>query len=393
MVAALFLLSSCLKDQEPVSSPESYTTNANYSEIFQSFWNGMNNQYVFWDIDSTNWDSIYRVYQPKFASLTDNPFIFNDSAYVWFMQMTSRLLDSHYSIAFYVNNMPEISPSTTRYQSSSDYHPRIPYNHFFDTIPKYYIDPATLVKDTVHNSTLANNNHVRIVTGTAKGKALYFGFSSFYLYNTYLGGDPVARVTDTFFSRLQHLPSNIKAIILDVRNNNGGAVIDLDFLSSHFLVTPLHFGYTRSKNGNGRLDYAPWEKAIAAGGATSTVSVPIIILVDNYSVSMAELTTMAFRTVPGSTVVGEHTWGANGPLITDKYYDDGQFYIGINLGSFNTQFNSYGFVYTSSVEFNYLNHRNYESKGFPPDHPVKYNQAALKMGDDPQLDSALALVP
>jgi hypothetical protein len=41
----------------------------NYGEIFTAFWSGMNSNYLFWDQESTNWDSVYRAYKPKFDSL------------------------------------------------------------------------------------------------------------------------------------------------------------------------------------------------------------------------------------------------------------------------------------------------------------------------------------
>ena len=41
----------------------------NFGEVFNAFWNGVNSNYLFWDQETVNWDSMYRAYKPKFDSL------------------------------------------------------------------------------------------------------------------------------------------------------------------------------------------------------------------------------------------------------------------------------------------------------------------------------------
>ena len=61
----VLFLSSCRKDLKNVETPENYI-GGSFSEVFDAFWNGMNNNYVFWDIDTTNWDNMYKIYKPIF---------------------------------------------------------------------------------------------------------------------------------------------------------------------------------------------------------------------------------------------------------------------------------------------------------------------------------------
>ena len=161
-----------------------------------------------------------------------------------------------------------------------------------------------------------------------------------------------------------------------------GDVNDLNFLAGQFIDQPLSVGYTRSKSGNGRLDYTPWieVKTLSQPGARA-VTLPVYILADKYSQSMAEIMTMALRALPQCRVVGETTFGATGPFGENALYDDGPF-----------ELPGFLFVTTSSVEFKYIDGKSYEGKGFPPDYPVPYNVQALNSGDDPQLDKALSLV-
>lgn len=77
----------------------------------------------------------------------------------------------------------------------------------------------------------------------------------------------------------------------------------------------------------------------------------------------------------------EISWGANGPLTANKFYNGGQFSTGWLTS-----------VHTSSLMFKYKDGNVYEGVGFPPDMTVPYNPAALKAGRDLQLEAALSLI-
>ena len=157
---------------------------------------------------------------------------------------------------------------------------------------------------------------------------------------------------------------------------------DLNFLAGQFIGRPLHFGYSRYKSGNGRLDYMPWIDAdLLPQSGAAAVTLPIIILADRYSASIAEIITMALRVLPQCRVVGETTFGATGPFAAGALYNDGPFEVPGFLS-----------VTTSSAEFKYIDGKIYEGKGFPPDYAVPFSAAALGAGDDPQMDKALSLL-
>ncbi|MFX8573819.1 S41 family peptidase, partial [Acinetobacter baumannii] len=89
---------------------------------------------------------------------------------------------------------------------------------------------------------------------------------------------------------------------------------------------PLSFGFTRYKNGVNPFDYTSWINAsIQPVEKNGIFSLPIIVLADNYSISLAEATTMAIKAMPNSTFIGETTWGATGPITSNQLYNDGQF--------------------------------------------------------------------
>jgi C-terminal processing protease CtpA/Prc len=215
---------------------------------------------------------------------------------------------------------------------------------------------------------------------------LYLEFSSFQLTNqSYLNNNTtnsVKPVLDEFF-RLTKDPS-VDGLILDLRGNPGGAVVDLDFLIGRLITSPMHFSYTRIKNGSGRLDFTPWTKGYAHPQPGSTnFTKPIAVLIDQYSVSMSEMTSLAVKNIfAKSKLIGEKTWGGTGQIpYNDTRYLGGQFVAA-----------NFVHVYTAGVEFRDKNLVSYENKGITPDILIPYDAEAIKKNVDVQLEKGIEYV-
>ena len=373
---AVAVFISCKKD---TASDISYASPSSFNQAFNEFWNDMNVNYIYWDIDTTNWDAMYSRYQPVFAGLNINDSNDLKKSVGYFRQMTDGLIDSHYTLSFLASPITDsfVEPSLDRKLRSPNFH--YPYSYIsLDSL--FYIDKGYV--DGTYTS--SSNETIFALSGTIDHKILYFNCNLFGLEEASLSAtnNGVKNALQYFFSNTENLPTNIKAIIIDVRGNHGGDLNDLNFLIGHLISNPLHFGFTRYKSGNGRLDYTPWVDAdITPAQNVNIPSVPVIVLADNFSISLAEAVTMAIHTMPNGTFVGETTWGATGPLTENGIYNDGQFTI-----------SNFLFTYTSSAEFKYINGEIYEGKGFPPDVSVPFDSTALKQGDDPMLDKAISLV-
>jgi carboxyl-terminal processing protease len=375
MGITLLIFVSCRKD---ISSSADNTVSTNFTGVFDQFWNGMNRNYVWWDIDTTDWDAIYNRYRPLFAqmNLQDNEDRKRSIGY--FREMTDGLIDSHYSISFTASPILDsfVFPAQDRKIQRSDFHSPFLYMS---------IDSAYFDKGYVSGSYYSSGNgQISAMCATIHGSILYFNCSGFALQEAYTSaaGNGVKGVLQYFFTVLQTLPANITGMIIDVRNNHGGDLTDLDFLIGHLIDKPLQLGYSRYKSGNGRLSYTPWIAAsIIPQTGGKAFRLPIMVLADNYSISLAEAVTMAVHTMPNGKFVGETTWGATGPIVDNALYDDGPFKVSGFLS-----------VYTSSAEFRYIDGKVYEGKGFPPDVTVPFDFGALYGGDDPALDKAISLI-
>jgi len=380
LLGIFLALTGCRKTISSTPEATSYPGD-NYPDIFQSFWNGMNTNYLFWGIDTTNWDNMYTVYKPLFDKLTifDSPH--EALAEQYFQQMTQGLIDSHYTLDFMLTGN-SFNPATYRKLLTDP-------NYFNDSafpaavldslIPHKYIDPASLVMGTDTVDLEGSNVPFTAVSGTVQGSILYLYFSNFALSQA---GANTGPVFNYFFNMLHRNYTNLKGIVIDVRGNGGGEIEDLDYLVGQMVTSQFTFGYTRYKNGVNRLDYTPWAPAVVKPWVQGSVNVtaPIVILADHLSVSMSEITTMAIKTLPNGKFIGTRT--------SSVYFDGGQFTIGsATFGS-----GGYMFVYTSSSTFKYLNGDIYEGVGVPPDIYARETTAAYLSGDDLVLDAAIKYI-
>lgn len=387
---AVLAFSACRKSVTSTPVPQNYPGD-NYPDLFEAFWNGMNTNYVFWGIDTTHWDRMYAEYKPLFAQLTYFDSANEAKAEQYFSEMCQGLIDSHFTLTFELTGNT-FSPAVYRKQAINP-------NYFRDSsfpsavvdslIPKKYIDAGTLVMGTDTIAFDGANTILTAVTGTINHSILYLYFNLFALSQA---GKYTAPVFNAFFNALPRLPASIKGIVIDLRGNPGGELSDLDYFIGQMTTSRYQIGYTEGKNGVGRLDYTPWTPAYVKPwykGSTN-ITIPVVALGDDLSVSMAELTTMAIKSLPNrnGVFIGTRTWGANGPLIPPVYYNGGQFTIGTAAWGANGYMN----VYTSSTMFKYINGTIYEGVGVPPDIYARETYAAYLAGDDLVLDAAINYV-
>lgn len=359
------------------SNPAQNRTPKTFGEVFDDYWKEMNRNYVYWDIDKTNWDVTFDNYRPLFNKLRLNDKNDVQKSIQYFREMTANLVDHHYQITFESPSVKDTIVYPSLMEKKLKYGYRDPYSYF--NIDLNYLDSGFV--SGYDNTTIPNEAPLFALCGKINEKILFFACSKFSLRSSY--NSRIRNEVQTvlkYFS--QEIHSDLKGIILDVRNNPGGDIGDLNFLIGQLIDAPLHFGYTRYKSGDGRFDFTPWVNAVinpSKGGRRQ--SIPIIVIADNFSVSLSEAVVFAIHSLPNGTFLGEKTWGATGPVIDNKIYNDGPFNI--------TGFMS---VYMSSAQFKYLDGKLYEGEGANPDVVVPYNANAIKSGIDTQLEKAIWLI-
>lgn len=271
---------------------------------------------------------------------------------------------------------------------------------------RYDIIGAQLDVDMPYVETdLANDKLKYIVTALFKGNIAYLRLGAFAL-SSYLPREvpekPVAlsevyhqavtRVWSCWFDTIQslHQSGQLEGVIIDLRNNGGGALNDYQFVLGALLPSDRYESHSvRVKNGTGRLDFSPimpfnvptYSKAHAVVSDR-----PIVVLANTHSVSMSEVTTWGVISQPNGYFIGTRTWGGLSAL-----HDDPAAYSETYSGGFGeyrvTPF--YGYV-PRYVSLFGEDKRILESEGIVPDLEVPLDVNLWQtLKRDNQLEAAL----
>lgn len=368
----LFFCSDCTKDTIIDSkNPKSF------KEVFDIFWQQLDRNYVYWDTDTTNWDLIFKKYKPIFSKLDLNNEADVKKSVSLFREICSNFIDGHFYISFLKKEIADsiIYPAYERKMREKSFHNPYPYY----VVSKKYLD--TLYVEGFDDISQPTLSPLYCLTGTIANKFIYFYASSFRMNSSYnsLQNNSVKKVIDTFFKLCYNTQKNMQGIILDLRGNTGGELSDLNFFTGKFFNNRKVFGYTRHKEGPGRLDFSPWINAyINPNLSSNKIDLPIVVLIDNFTASMAELATIGFKNLNNCILVGESTWGATGPITLNEVYNDGQFTI---PGFLNVKISSAAFKSNTNEVF--------ELKGIKPDIFVGFEKQQLALGNDPMLETAI----
>lgn len=403
------LASSCRKEADYIPYPgeNSKLAYSNYTEQFQYLWKVMSTGYVFWDVDTVDWDAAYERYLPRFQAL-DQKYL--DSGYVriaelekLYLGLVGKMRDHH--MTFAVNNPhPAPGDATSRL---------IVRPGLLEVLSRNYYIEGRGDAQTSLKAFLAGITSLYTVADTCSSTAyipefnttVYYHYCLFtltdgrkvpYLWTTnaaltpvmrYMAGSRAYTAINNWLTAICTTPrSQLAGIILDTRSNGGGFQDDLDYLVGSFINQRIEIFKTRYKEGPGRLEYSAWCPYYQNPNPNyhrdiTAENIPYVVLVDLNSVSMAEIEPMVIREVfPTAHIIGERTYGGTGPLQNDA--------VDLNYGGPFGDINQYDhYVYTSTFEA-LMNGKVREGEGLVPDEEVlRKDDPALSF--KPQLDAAL----
>lgn len=118
---------------------------------------------------------------------------------------------------------------------------------------------------------------------------------------------------------------DIKKLIIDLRGNGGGAIVDARFFTERFITKSTTAFYQRTKEGNGQFNYTPWVPVQVRPHLLGLPKdIPIAILTDKGSYSMSEMSTLMLKS-QGSHVIsiGDYSAGATAGLGVPDDFNGG----------------------------------------------------------------------
>ena len=412
-IAAIIVLlgASCRKqaDYMPYIGENGKLAYSTYAEQFDYLWKVLNTGYVFWDVDTTDWDAMYDRYLPAFKKLDQQyeqvGYVKTEDLQKLYTNIIGGLCDHH--LTFRVRNLYPAPDDLSNVVTVTPYNLEIPTrDYYFESSSDENAGLQAFLQNIESQYTVETHEssvgyapelgmyvtyHYVLFKLPDGRKIPYLWQSSAGITPIILQNDEAAGLLDHYFKAIVEIPRNqLAGIILDNRCNRGGYQDDLDYLIGNYLNERTEILKTRYKEGPGRLEHSVWTPYYIDPNKKyhrdiTAENIPYVVICDINSVSMGEIEPMTIKAVlPTAHTIGERTHGGTGPLQPTNCID-------LNYGGpfGNSNLSGGHYVYTSSFEAQ-IGGKVLEGIGYTPDQIVlrkDYN------GDfKPQLDAALKYI-
>ena len=394
-LAALLVLAACRKESLDIVNPDRHVCRTATAQ-FETVWTGIDHGYLFWERETVDWDAVYDELHPVFEAFDAKGGATDNELSDAYQKMVRGLTDHHMYVA--VKNLKTghaiyADPSWEEVPMRDYYHP-----NFFGQQVSLLQNMEGVTSYTEGSSALPC--YFALFPGTGDKKIAYLRFRSFSLgslvQQVRYGQLPTSAVAplrafygtvaDNGITNGYASSSSVEAVIIDVRGNGGGNLDDLRPFICSLTPSMTDYGYSRVKEGLGRLDYSAWTPfRIDCHPNHLKGDKKIVVLADVNSASCAELTAAFVQLFPNGTFIGERTYGATCPLLPGS---NDLLYSGV-FGDYDEL--GY-YVYTSNFDVVDKNYQSLEGIGVTPDIECLFDYNALQAGHDNQLERALQFI-
>lgn len=408
-LSALLLCCSCRKEADylPYIGESGKLAYNNYTEQFEYIWKSMSAGYVFWDVDTTNWDAMYDRFLPKFQELDRiveaGGTVSISTLGQLYNEMMGGMKDHHMLVR--VQNLFPIAGEplfayvqpgdrevvSRDYYYESSYEEKIRILSFLNNIESQYNIAAHETATYPIPEMNSEVTYVYCLIVLPDGRKIPYLWQSVAAIAPVLDAGYGNTVVEQWLKAIVETPrSELAGIILDNRDNRGGYQDDLDYLIGTFLNKRTEIFKTRYKEGPGRLEHSVWTPYYIEPNKKyhrdiTAENIPYVVICDINSVSMGEIEPMTIKAVlPTAYTIGERTYGGTGPL---QPAEDVNLNYGGPFG--DNSINGLHYIYTSSFEA-LIGGKVLEGIGHIPDRIMlrKDHNGDLK----PQLDAAIEYI-
>lgn len=301
----------------------------NPNDNFEYLWQQCNEKYSYMDYKRIDWDLIHDQYAARIFSGMSQ-----DSLFTVLGNMMNELKDGHVNLKSHFNvshyNIQKLGPDNFDFRLIEDHY-----------LPDDYYVSGPFIHDFISNKRVG---YIRLdaFTGTVTNANLDFILQRY---------------------------ANTEGIILDIRENGGGASTDVFKIISRFVSAKTHVYDSRLKSGKGHNDFTATEPGFITPAGNRRYLKKIMLLTDRGTFSAGSFTTLAMKELPNVMVVGDTTGGG----------------LGLPNGGQLPNGWIYRFSITQTLD---LAGNNYES-GVPPDIQVDLKNEDRNKGVDTIVERAL----
>jgi hypothetical protein len=261
LLSLAILLISC---EEMIVKTEESKLNV---EDFNAAWERVNTVYPYLELKKINWDSLYLVYKPMAEQAK------GDEIYSVLIDMLGELKDMHASVGTEGGRLIETYHGPRWLKDKYSYNPIIVRNYF----------------DRELKIIAEGNIEYEIIPGN-------IGY-------IYIGSFNVEYLKDPFNKALSYV-KDTKALILDIRHNNGGSTQHVESIVNRFITSTLE------KPESYLLGELIVSTPFKPQGPFQYIN-PVVVLINGVCVSAGDYFPEVMKQISMVTIVGDTTAGAS----------------------------------------------------------------------------------
>ena len=265
----VFSFSAC----EKLILPEDMASE-NPKENFEYLWKQCDTKYSYFDLKGVDWNRIHTEYAAKISEGMSNEELFNVLG-----SMLVELKDDHTNLISNFN----ISRFGTNYLGQDNFDWRI--------ITENYIPKDYYMTGPFHHDFLLNTNKE-------------IGYVRFGAFTGTVNDDNLDFVINKY--------KNTKGLILDLRENGGGAVRDLFSILGRFVEKSTTVYHSKIKTGESHDDFSDPVAAIVQLLEKIRYANKVIVLTDRGTFSAGSFFSLATKALPNMVLLGDTTGGGLG---------------------------------------------------------------------------------
>lgn len=272
LLGLLMLLVGCV--EEPTVWPNTNKGN------FEALWQTIDTRYCYLEYKAINWDSVKVVYDARVDTVTDQYALFDVLS-----DMLAELKDGH------VNLYSSFDKS--RY-----------WNWFLDYPLNF-------------NPSIIRNHRYLSTDYKISGGILYRKISREKIGYMYLESFSSGFTPSAIYQIFLHF-ADCDGLIIDVRNNGGGALTQAETLASYFFDAKTLTGYMAHKNGDAHGAFSQPKPIYTNRDPSIHWAKPVVVLTNRMSYSATNIFACRMRYAPNATLLGDRTGGGGGLPMSNE---------------------------------------------------------------------------
>lgn len=240
---------------------------------FEALWTTIDQHYCFFDEKGVDWQEVHDRYAPLITDRMSSQQLFRVCS-----DMINELHDGHTNLS---------APFATSYYRKwwSDY----PQNFNERIIQQYYF----------------NFNYTQLGAFTYGTLPENIGYIRYSTFSSGIGAGNLDYLLQYF--------NSAQALIIDVRDNGGGNLTNVETLVSRFITERKLAGYIIHKNGPGHDDFdEPYAYYIDPAYGHIAWTKPVAVLTNRSTFSAANNFVSIMKSIPGVAIIGATTGGGSG---------------------------------------------------------------------------------